>query len=127
MAGRRRISVKVLLLVGFWLSAFVATHLPRVPQNLPRVSDKTMHFVAFAILGGLLSWVLHRRDTGIARHALVVLLVIAVYGAVDELLQIPVGRHCDIRDWIADMLGATAGLFAFHLLRLLSSPWTRGE
>ena len=117
MAGRRRISLKVLLLVGFWLSAFIATHLPRVPRAIPRVSDKTLHFVAFAVLGGLLSWVLQGRVTGLARHAVSVLLIIAVYGAVDELLQIPVGRHCDVWDWIADLLGATVGLGVFHLLR----------
>jgi VanZ family protein len=33
-----------------------------------------------------------------------------VYGALDELLQIPVGRHCDLWDWVADMGGVAAVL-----------------
>ena len=112
-------------LLSFWLLAFIATHLPKIPQSMGRVSDKTLHSVSFLILGGLLSWVLHGRITGLVRHAAIVLLIIAVYGAVDELLQIPVGRHCDFQDWIADMLGGIFGLALFHLTyriaRLLGS------
>ncbi len=107
------ISWKVLLLAIFWLSVFVATHLPRVPRMVGKVSDKTLHCLAFAILSFLLSWVLASRVSGPVKHALSVLLIIAVYGAIDELLQIPVGRRCDFRDWIADMIGAIIGLAAF--------------
>lgn len=43
-------------------------------------------------------------------------VVAACYGAVDELGQIPIpGRHADIWDWVADMLGAVAGLAAYRL------------
>lgn len=114
MAPRRTISWKILLLASFWLSVFVATHLPRVPRALGRVSDKTLHFAAFAILGYLLSWVLYSRIKGFANHALTIVAIIAVYGAVDELLQIPVGRVCDFQDWVADMIGGTVGLALFH-------------
>lgn len=115
MARRPTISWKILLLASFWLSVFVATHLPKVPRALGRVSDKTLHFAAFAILGYLLSWVLYSRIKGIANHGLTILAIIAVYGAVDELLQIPVGRVCDFQDWVADMIGASMGLGLFHL------------
>ena len=121
MAGQRRITWKELLLAGFWVTAFIATHLPKVPQPIHKISDKTMHGTGFAILGCLLSWVLYGRVKGLMRHAGVVLLVIAVYALLDELLQIPVGRHCDFWDWVADMLGATAGLVVFHLLRRITS------
>lgn len=105
----------MLLLASFWLSVFIATHLPKVPRALGRVSDKTLHFVAFAILGYLLSWVLFGRTKSFANHALTVIAIIAVYAAVDELLQIPVGRVCDFQDWVADMIGAAVGLGLFHL------------
>ena len=44
------------------------------------------------------------------RRAGLVLMVVAVYGAADELLQIPVGRHADLYDWLADCAGALIGL-----------------
>jgi VanZ family protein len=114
LAPQQKIPWKILLLSGFWTAVFIATHLPRVPRVVGKVSDKTLHFAAFAILGFLLSWVLASRHKNVWRHAFFVLLIIAIYGAIDELLQIPVGRHCDFRDWIADMVGATAGLLLFH-------------
>lgn len=115
MAQRRRLLGKDWTLIAFWLLAFIATHLPRIPQSIKPVSDKTLHSVSFTILAGLLSWVLHNRVTGIVRHGAIVIVIIALYGAVDELLQIPVGRHCDFYDWIADMVGGVFGLILFHL------------
>ena len=115
MAQRRRLQVKDWTLIAFWLLAFIGTHLPRIPQSIKPVSDKTLHSLSFTILAGLLSWVLHNRAIGPVRHGAMVLLIIAVYGAVDELLQIPVGRHCDFYDWVADMVGGVLGLIAFHL------------
>lgn len=112
-------SWKTLVLGAFWVTVFVATHLPRLPRAVGRVSDKTLHFAAFAVLGYLLSWVLASRSRSVVLHALTVLAIIAIYGAVDELLQIPVGRRCDFYDWVADMLGATGGLAVFNLGRLL--------
>lgn len=114
MTPPRTISWKALLLTIFWLSVFVATHLPRLPRSIGRVSDKTLHFTAFAILGYLLSWVLFSRMRGVLRHGGMVLSIIAIYAALDELLQIPVGRRCDFWDWIADMIGAACGLTLFH-------------
>lgn len=108
-------------LISFWLLAFIATHLPKVPQAIRPVSDKTLHSVSFLILATLLSWVLHGRIAGTLRHGATVLLIIALYGAVDELLQIPVGRHCDFYDWIADMLGGIFGLLLFHAANGITS------
>lgn len=111
---RYRPQLKDGLLIGFWLSAFIGTHLPKVPQSIRQLNDKTLHGISFAILGCLFSWVLHGRISQTVRHAGTVLLVMAFYGAMDELLQIPVGRSCDIRDWFADMAGALVGLGLFY-------------
>ena len=118
---------KDVALLSFWLLAFIATHLPKIPQSMGRVSDKTLHSVSFLILSGLLSWVLHGRITGLVRHAAIVLLIIAVYGAVDELLQIPVGRHCDFQDWIADMQGGIVGLTLFHLTHRIGMIFSKRD
>ena len=105
----------LLLLPAYWLLIFVATHLP--PQNLPHIhaglnSDKLQHFVAYAGLAFLLTtaWRLKREFRW--RELLGVLLVVTVYGALDEVTQAYVGRTMDIRDWIADCLGATTGIVA---------------
>lgn len=110
---------RYLLAGGFWLGMFIGTHLPKMPQSIRKVSDKTMHGVAFAGLAYLLAWALYRKQSAI-RHWLLILGIVAVYGAVDELLQIPVGRHCDFNDWLADMGGAIVGLTIFYIGLALS-------
>lgn len=95
----------------YWLALFVATHVP-VPHipGLPENSDKGMHLVAYAGLAwGLGLWRTLRGERRVP-IAGVVFVVCAVYGAADELLQIPVGRQADVRDWIADACGALLGI-----------------
>jgi VanZ family protein len=58
-----------------------------------------------------LNWSL-RRPFG-PRAAIGVVVGLAVYGALDELTQIPVGRYADVYDWLADCAGALAGVAAF--------------
>lgn len=125
MATKRRLQWKDWALISFWLLAFIATHLPKVPKAMKPVSDKTLHSVSFTILAGLLSWVLHGRVRGAIQHGVCVLLIIAVYGALDELLQIPVGRHCDFYDWLADMRGGIIGLTLFTLIHWMSKRLSR--
>lgn len=106
-----RRAVRIALPV-YWAILFTLTHLPRVriPGRIPQ-SDKIAHFVAYALLAWLL-WhfvATFRRVMG-ARTALLLWPVVAVYGALDEWLQSFVGRDMDVRDWLADMAGATAVL-----------------
>ncbi len=113
------------LLAVYWIALFVSTHVP-LPKlsNLPRHADKWAHLITYGGLGFLLAlwwstrWPLGRRQLGIA------LAVLAGYGVVDELLQIPVNRHADIYDVLADVCGAIIGLAAFVLVRkLLPRGW----
>jgi len=46
-------------------------------------------------------------------------LACAVYGVLDEVTQIPVGRSCDLYDWFADVIGIAVGILAFRYLRPL--------
>jgi VanZ family protein len=48
---------------------------------------------------------------------LIVLLILALYGAFDEQTQKLVGRHCDLRDWFADMAGAALAVGLMMILR----------
>lgn len=95
------------LLILIWVVLATLTHIP-VPQAVQelRVSDKLMHLVAYFPLGFLLSTCRVRGVTSVRAC----LLVIAGYGILDELLQIPVGRTASVFDWIADVIGAGAGI-----------------
>ena len=101
-------------LVAIWIVLVIITHIP-VPQTVQawRISDKLMHLMAYFPLGLLLPTC---RVRGCQRGG-VCLLVIALYGICDELLQIPVGRTASVFDWVADLSGATLGLATTTLFR----------
>jgi VanZ family protein len=52
-----------------------------------------------------------------SRHLWIVWIIAIVYGAADEITQIPVHRDCDFWDWTADACGAATGVLLFVLLR----------
>jgi VanZ family protein len=74
-----------------------------VPSDLP-VSDKVVHFLMFALLA------VTGRLAGVPLRGLAAGLV--VYAGVSELLQsaLPINRDGDLRDALADTLGALSGL-----------------
>ena len=50
--------------------------------------------------------------------------VAVLFGAIDELTQIPVpGRVGDRLDWLADSLGAASGVCLFLFLHTLWHAW----
>ena len=83
-----------------------ATHYPRPEEllgpNPP--SDKTLHFVAYAVLAVLAAatWLTARRTAsrGIATLAI----------AVDEVTQPFFRRHADPLDWVYDCIGIAIGI-----------------
>ena len=113
------------VLICYWISEFVGTHVPKVPEFIEEVSDKTMHFMAYTGLALLLALTAASFRSLKTRHLLWLLLVIAIYATIDELLQIPVNRSASPADWAADMLGALVGLAAFLVLRGVGRWWLR--
>ncbi len=105
------------LAILFWVALFVATHLPKPPRIVTTSGlDKVCHFLAFAALAFLFCWAVSRRRqlTG-AVYAAVVSLI-ALYAALDELLQAPLPhRSADPVDWLADIVGAACGALVFSL------------
>jgi VanZ family protein len=97
-----------LQLAGYWICLFVVTHLP--PTRLPktRISDKFSHFAAYAVLAALLIWSLRQLGCSLRAAAWSAIAICLAYGAIDEYLQIYVGRICSLRDWLADVTGAVA-------------------
>ena len=103
-----------LALLLYWPLAAAATHVPplrrRTSTEPPLVPiDKIAHFAGFALLSWLLVHLLTQRMS--ARLAvLVTALVLAAYGALDELTQPPFQRSADPWDFIADMVGCFTGI-----------------
>jgi VanZ family protein len=79
---------------------------------LEEVSDKVLHAVEYAVLGGLcyraFRWGLNRR---VAARALIIAIVTAsLYGVTDEVHQLFVPfRESSWQDWLADTIGAVIG------------------
>ena len=105
-----------------WAGAiFVLSSFSQLPS--PPGSDKTHHFVAYAILGAAIVWGLTDRAPSRTTWpiALGALLLASAYGASDEWHQsfVP-GRDVSALDWLADTGGAaisTAALRAWAIIR----------
>jgi VanZ family protein len=122
--GTKGRTLWLLLLVGYWLVLFAATH---VPSDFPAVPsaqwDKVAHFVAYALLGAgfAMAWQLASGRLTL-RQLLTTWIVVVVYGALDEWTQSFVGRDTSFFDWMADAAGAAAGLTMFARLRWQREP-----
>lgn len=116
--------VAAVLLAGYWVLLFISTHIPlKTLEKLPKHSDKWLHLTAYAGLSFLAAaWLSVRRPVG-KKQLLGVFGVAAVYGVIDELLQIPVNRHCEVWDWLADCVGAAIGLAVFAGVKPLARHW----
>ena len=88
--------------------------------------DKLYHFIEYAILGGLLTRAFVKASPSVipsrfALHAAVVLSIL--YGASDEWHQTFVpGRFATLADWVADVLGAIAGVLGAYLYYRSNQP-----
>ncbi|MFT5527442.1 MAG: VanZ family protein [Pirellulaceae bacterium] len=101
----------------YWLVLFTLTHLPKVGlPKLGKYSDKYMHFAAYGVLAFLLAALCSIKWRIGFSLLLRVFLMVALYGFLDELLQVPIpGRMGDIQDWAADLLGALVGVLFFAM------------
>ncbi|MHC4116761.1 MAG: VanZ family protein [Planctomycetota bacterium] len=126
MTLSRQQKITAVLLIIYWPVLFILAHIP-IPEVVREadVSDKSLHFLAYLVLvfllwftvsdGKKVNW---RRPT-----PWLVLLIMAVYGIVDEWLQSYVpGRSCDAWDLLADMTSTLTGLVIFSVL----SFWPAG-
>jgi len=106
--------------VIFYLSA-----LPHPEEQLPsflleEVSDKVLHAVEYAGLGGLCYRAFRWGVSGpVASHALLFAIVtVSLYGITDEVHQLFVPfRESDWQDWLADTAGAVIGAVSWRSLR----------
>jgi VanZ family protein len=103
-----------------WLS--VITVLSLLPGNeiphrglfgIPNL-DKAAHMGMYAILGFILVWSFKEKKW--SKYILAVLFCL-FYGGIMEILQanIAVNRSGNWDDWLADFIGAVAGLLVFRI------------
>ena len=116
MTIRLRKKLTLFLLLFYWVVIFILAHIP-IPELVykARVSDKTIHFLAYLILVFLFWFASNpgRKVNWWKASVWWVFLITAVYAVIDELLQGYVGRNCDAVDFAADLVGAFAGLILF--------------
>ncbi len=107
--------VALVALMCYGVALVISTHIPHPPQLIfPQgITDKVLHLSAYFGLSFLLAfnWAL-RRTLG-WRQWLGIVAILAAFGGIDEVTQIPVGRQCDVFDWLADMTGIVLGLVSF--------------
>lgn len=123
MASLRQRLIIISLLI-YWPAIFIFAHIP-IPELVykARVSDKSLHFLAYMVLVFLL-WFAISPDRKVNwRKAAVwwVLLVVVWYGVLDEVLQGYVGRMCDARDFVANLAGALASLILLSIFSFWSA------
>ena len=114
------IRMAIVALVFYWVLLFIGTHLPADRIFIPlRLSDKVLHAIAFAGLSFLIAWAVPTNDAKLHQNTIVAALIAVVYAALDELLQIPVGRTADWLDFAADCVGVCIGLGSYTFVRAL--------
>ena len=114
-------AVLVSLCLTYWLGIFTATHIPLKPlpggRSRWKSLDKAEHFSAYAGLTVLLCATGAMWVKASPRLFGGVFGLVAVYGAFDELTQLLVpSRSADLRDWVADLAGAGAGILVFAMI-----------
>lgn len=96
----------------YWLAMFLATHLPMPKvEAAPQNTDKLVHLVMYGGFSFLLAVWLTSRMVSKAKVIGGTLGMGAIYGLLDELLQIPIeSRSADVWDFVMDLCGAVLGL-----------------
>lgn len=109
----------------YWMILFIATSIPTEYIPAVGVSDKFNHFFAYLGLSVLLyfSFNLQTKYEVMNKYpASLTIIIAAIYGAFDELHQMLIpGRSAELLDWVADFIGALAGvLIARFLYKIFS-------
>jgi VanZ family protein len=108
----------------YWLGMFGGTHWPTPPHAPFGTADKWMHFGAYGGLAWLLSIAIGTRRPVSLAVGVAVVVLLAGWGAIDEVTQPMVGRDCDLWDWAADVAGVLVGVGCFRLGVLARRQWS---
>lgn len=106
-------------LIVYCLAIYIQSDFPS-PEHLPsfEFSDKVLHFLAYAFMGILFYRAYQTLQIKYNLRMLILLSVVSasLYGISDEIHQYYVPfRDADIFDAIANFLGASCGVYLYHL------------
>jgi VanZ family protein len=111
-------------LAVYWCLLFVGTHLPAKALVDTGVSDKWLHLLSYMGLAFLLACTVTAYRLPRLNAYLWMAAVLLIYGALDELSQIPVpGRHADFDDWLANAKGIASGLILHRIALSVYEYW----
>jgi VanZ family protein len=100
--------------VAYALVLLFATHYPKPEELIGRHApgDKTLHFMAYGVLGFLATATLAAGRGWSVRGGLRLAAGLAAFGAIDEATQPFFSRAADPLDWVYDLIGIGCGLAA---------------
>jgi VanZ family protein len=112
-------------LVVYWCLLFTGTHLPATSLVDTGVSDKWLHFVGYMGLAFLLACTVTAYRLPRLNTYLWMAAILLMYGALDELSQLPVpGRYADFYDWLANAKGVASGLILHRMALSVYECWS---
>ncbi len=97
-----------------WVTALVVSHIPAESLAEGPVGDKWLHFIGFFGLASSFHWTLFAYQHPRPRRIALVVSVMALYAAFDEITQPMFNRYGDIMDWYADMVGMIAAVIVWE-------------
>ena len=101
--------------ITLWVTAFTISHIPA--KKLPEgpIGDNWLHFIGFFVLASWFHWTLIAYRHPRWRRIALVVSVMALYAAFDEITQPMFNRYGDVRDWFADMAGMIAAVIVWEV------------
>jgi VanZ family protein len=119
-------AISWILLLAYLTLLTVATHLPPQLAEIQEVgvSDKTIHFYAYVVLGFFLSMALYLTFDDVWMASCVAIVIGVAWGGLDEWTQQFFRRHSDWIDFLYDVCGILVGVLAFAVIRTLGRYWT---
>jgi VanZ family protein len=100
------------LTAAYTLVLVFATHYPRPEEllgpNAP--SDKTLHFIAYGLLGSSAAATLATSGRWSPRTVTITLAALAGFAVIDEVTQPLFKRQAEPLDWVCDVIGLAAGI-----------------
>lgn len=112
------------LTLAYTLTLVFATHYPE-PERLlgPNPpSDKTLHLLAYGILGLLAAALLAVSGRWSGRRVAIMATGLAAFAAVDEATQPWFRRSAEPLDWVFDLVGLAIGVAAIAALNAVLRP-----
>jgi len=105
-------------LIAYWLLLVLLTHWPNPwpHKGEPKFVDKLVHFSLYAALAWLAlhAMTVRRGTLSPAVRCMIVFLVVVAFGLLDEWTQPYTRRDFDWFDWLADTVGAAAGIAVYY-------------